>query len=228
MPTSVSSPLPNSPDPVVRALSMERPARLSNAESEVSCQPQDGDVEKGSFKGIHRMSGLQRVPVREVKNFKALSVGSKLTEQQLLSAYMGMLMGQNMEVPPPSVQQALLSFIAFDEQGAVDLMDALTFISLLCEGTRDDKTNAIFRAVDPNGKGTISMAEMLRFLTTVYRIMLSPNASLGIKTEETALSAEDLATVFAEDCFTAAGVSHDGRVSVADIQRMLATGGVGL
>merc|ERR1711957_478056 len=96
----------------------------------------------------------------------------------------------------------------------VDMMEVLSGISLLCRGSEEDKMQAVFQAFDINGDGFISLDEMFKFLSSMFRIGLTPQVQgamneIGITTE----SPEELASVTAVACFKEADLSHDGRLS---------------
>merc|ERR1719424_1701869 len=79
--------------------------------------------------------------------------------------------------------------------------------------------NAVFNVFDENGDGVISMDEMFKFLTSVFKVVLTPNVmdvmnSMGVAVE----SAEDLASVTALECFKTADLNHDGKLSVAEFK----------
>ena len=45
-------------------------------------------------------------------------------------------------------------------------------ISLLCEGDEEDKIHAVFDVFDTDGDGFISMDEMFKFFTAVFKVVL--------------------------------------------------------
>merc|ERR1712060_523899 len=92
-------------------------------------------------------------------------------------------------------------------------------ISLLCAGSEDDKIHAVFNVFDENGDGFISMDEMFKFLTSVFKVVLTPSVmgvihSMGVTVD----SPEDLASVTALECFKTADLNHDGKLSVAEFK----------
>merc|ERR1712190_415537 len=115
---------------------------------------------------------------------------------EFVSAYSGLLAAHNVDVPSSEVQNAVFDLFDRDDNGIVDLMELICGISLLCAGTEDDKIHAVFNIFDENGNGFISMDEMYKFLTSVFKVVLTPNVmavmnSMGVNVE----SPEDLASV---------------------------------
>merc|ERR1719329_1868017 len=99
-------------------------------------------------------------------------------------------------------------------------MEVICGVSLLCSGGEEDKIHAVFDMFDENGDGVISMDEMFKFLTSVFRVVLTPNVmavmnSLGVSVD----SPQDLASVTALECFKTADLNHDGRLSFAEFKR---------
>merc|ERR1719263_2613031 len=98
-------------------------------------------------------------------------------------------------------------------------MELICGISLLCQGSEDEKIQAVFDVFDENGDGVISMDEMFKFLTSVFKVVLTPNVmqvmnSMGVTVE----SAEDLASVTALECFKAADLNQDGKLSISEFK----------
>ena len=62
-------------------------------------------------------------------------------------------------------------FEIFDESrnGVVDARE-LASGSILCSGTRDEKVRSAFSLFDYNGDGFITLDEMTRYLTSVFRV----------------------------------------------------------
>ena len=61
-------------------------------------------------------------------------------------------------------------------------------LSVLCSGSRDDKVRAAFDLYDYNGDGFITMDEITRYLTAVFRVLYktskSTRDSLQVSPEE--------------------------------------------
>merc|ERR1711924_341187 len=92
-------------------------------------------------------------------------------------------------------------------------------VSLLSTGSEEDKIHAVFDVFDENGDGVISMDEMYKFLTSVFKVVLTPNVmgvmnTMGVQVE----SPEDLASVTALECFKTADLNHDGKLSVSEFK----------
>merc|ERR1719329_1879356 len=98
-------------------------------------------------------------------------------------------------------------------------MELICGASLLCTGTEEDKIHAVFNVFDENGDGVISMDEMFKFLTSVFKVVLTPHVmgvmnSMGVTVD----SAEDLASVTALECFKSADLNQDGKLSVTEFK----------
>merc|ERR1712083_622691 len=140
---------------------------------------------------------------------KASAVDGKLERDGFLQAYASLLATHNVDAPSAEVQNAVFDLFDRDDNNVVDMMELICGISLLCSGTEDDKIHAVFNVFDENGDGFISMDEMFKFLTSVFKVVLTPNV-MGVTVE----SAEDLASVTALECFKTADLNNDGKLSV--------------
>jgi len=163
---------------------------------------------------------LNNIPVQDsLKMMKQNSIDGKLTRESFLKGYEQLLIEHNVTPPPESVRNAVFDLFDRDDNHVVDMMEFICGISLLCSGSEDDKIHAVFNIFDENGDGYISMDEMFKFLTSVFKVVLTPNVmgvmnSMGVTVE----SPEDLASVTSLECFKTADLNHDGKLSVAEFK----------
>merc|ERR1712203_441901 len=164
--------------------------------------------------------GLKDVPVGDgLMTLKGAAIDGKLSREQFLEAYERLLVAHNVAVPTEPIQNAVFDLFDRDDNNVVDMMELICGISLLCSGSEDDKIHAVFNVFDENGDGFISMDEMFKFLTSVFKVVLTPNVmavmnSMGVEVH----SAEDLASVTSLECFKTADLNHDGKLSVTEFK----------
>lgn len=178
------------------------------------------DPQLQNLKELRRTSGLKNVPVGDgLETLKAVAVDGKLSRDQFVAGYAQLLQGHSVECPTLEVQNAVFDLFDRDDNNVVDMMELICGISLLCSGSEDDKIHAVFNVFDENGDGFISMDEMFKFLTSVFKVVLTPNVmgvmnSMGVTVD----SPEDLASVTALECFKTADLNHDGKLSVIEFK----------
>jgi len=178
------------------------------------------DPQLQNLKELRKTCGLKNIPVNDaLQSLKNMSSDGKLTRDQFIAAYTLLLQQFQVEVPGDDVKNAVFDLFDRDDNGIVDMMELICGASLLCTGTEEDKIHAVFNVFDENGDGVISMDEMFKFLTSVFKVVLTPNVmavmnSMGVTVE----SPEDLASVTALECFKTADLNHDGRLSVAEFK----------
>lgn len=178
------------------------------------------DVQLSNLKEVRKSSGLKGVPVGEaLQGFKRAAVDGSLTREQFLVAYAQVLTAHQVEVPGDAVKNAVFDLFDRDDNNVVDMMELICGVSLLCSGGEDDKIHAVFDVFDENGDGMISMDEMFKFLSSVFKVVLTPNVrdvmnNMGVSVE----SPEDLASVTALECFKTADLNHDGKLSVEEFK----------
>lgn len=200
----------------------QRPHNLAGpAYSEQAYQAKHhDDPQLQNLKELRKTSGLKHVPVDQgLQMLKAAAVDGKLSREQFQEAYLRILQDHNVEVPSEEVRNAVFDLFDRDDNNVVDMMELICGISLLCAGAEDDKISAVFNVFDENGDGYISMDEMFKFLTSVFKVVLTPNVisvmnSMGVLVE----SAEDLASVTSLECFKTADLNHDGKLSVSEFK----------
>jgi len=172
------------------------------------------------LKELRKTSGLKFVPVEVgLSTLKSAATDGKLSRETFVAAYARLLESQEVELPTDSIQNAVFDLFDRDQNHVVDMMELICGISLLCSGSEDDKIHAVFNVFDENGDGFISMDEMFKFLTSVFKVVLTPNVmgvmnSMGVTVE----SAEDLASVTALECFKTADLNQDGKLSVTEFK----------
>ena len=115
-----------------------------------------------------------------------------------------------------SVIDRLFDLFDSDGNGVVDFSELASGLSVLCGGSRDEKARAAFSLFDYNGDGFITLEEMTRYLTSVFKVMYETQPGTA---DQMGVSAEDLATVTAEQAFEDADLNHDGRLSFAEFQK---------
>jgi len=173
------------------------------------------DPQLAALKQLRRTSGLKHIPVASsLMAFKNAAVNQELGKDIFLKTYQKLLKDANLEIPDLDTQMKVFGLFDKDNNDIVDMMELVCGISLLCQGTEEEKIAAVFNVFDENGDGFISMDEMFKFLTSVFRVVLTPNVmatmkQMGVEVE----SADDLASVTSLECFKVADLNNDGKLS---------------
>eukprot|EP00928_Gymnodinium_smaydae_P099495 TRINITY_DN9512_c0_g1_i1.p2 TRINITY_DN9512_c0_g1~~TRINITY_DN9512_c0_g1_i1.p2 ORF type:complete len:375 (-),score=95.03 TRINITY_DN9512_c0_g1_i1:109-1233(-) len=180
------------------------------------------DAQLSNLKELKKHCGLKEVAVGDALKVMQLATasGGSLSRQDFLAAYEALLSQQGIPVPSAATQNAVFDLFDRDDNDVVDLMELICGISLLCKGSEDDKIHAVFSAFDANGDGFISMDEMFKFLTAVFKVVMTPNvksamATMGVPVD----SAEDLASVTALECFKTSDLNEDGKLNVEEFKQ---------
>jgi Ca2+-binding EF-hand superfamily protein len=102
-----------------------------------------------------------------------------------------------------------------DGDGDVSFEELTSGLSILCQGSRDDKSAAAFSLYDQNGDGVISASEMIQYLTSVFKIMFHAEPEAQI---EMACTAEELAEATTRHAFEEADKDHDNTLSYSEFR----------
>ena len=92
-------------------------------------------------------------------------------------------------------------------------------LSLLCNASRGQKLRSTFDLFDYDGDGFISLAEMTRYLASVFRLVASTRPEVF---QEMRTTPQSLAEVTASQCFHDADIDHDGQLSFDEFCRWYA------
>jgi Ca2+-binding EF-hand superfamily protein len=179
------------------------------------------DEKLNNLKEVRAACGLQHIPVATgLQTFKATAQDGKLSKDLFQQSYVDLLAAHGVSAPSEAVCVAVFDLFDRDQNGVVDMMELVCGISLLCQGTEDDKIAAVFKAFDEDGDGFVSMEEMNTFLLSVFRVVLTPAVAGIMRAQGVEVdSAEDLAAVTTEECFKDADLNHDGRLSIDEFRK---------
>lgn len=100
------------------------------------------------------------------------------------------------------------------DDDVVDFVECCSGLSVLCEGHKSEKVQAVFALYDVDETGSLEYDEMCRFLSSVFKIALE----LMPEKQVPGLSAEELAEVTTADAFKKFGLKKSGRMSFEDFE----------
>lgn len=178
----------------------------------------DGQLD--TLKDIRRQSGLKDVPVSQaLAAMRNRAVDGMLTRDQFNQAYEGLLAAHVSLPVAPKVRAAVYNLFDRDDNGVIDMMELICGVSILCSGTEDEKILAVFNVFDENGDGFVSMDEMFKFLSSIFKVVLTPQVldtmnSMGVLVE----APDDLASVTVQECFKKVDLNHDGKLSIVEFK----------
>lgn len=179
------------------------------------------DPQLQNLKAVKKACGLKKVDVMDAaKAFKAAAVDGKLTRDQFFDAHGKLLDSCKVDHPPQEVKNAVFDLFDKDDNGIVDMMEIVCGVSLLCKGNESEKVEAVFMMFDENGDGFVTVDEMYKFLTTVFKVVCTPAVMAVVNsTGVEVTSVEDMASATTLECFQTADLNHDGKLSLAEFKK---------
>jgi len=111
----------------------------------------------------------------------------------------------------PVVLNKLFQIFDLDNNGMVDFSELASGVGILCNDPRDAKAEAAFALYDEDGDGFINLSEMIRYLSSVFKVMYETNPNMAAQAD--GLSPSELAQLTAEQIFIDADINHDGKLS---------------
>jgi Ca2+-binding EF-hand superfamily protein len=164
---------------------------------------------------------MEDIPVSKVlAAFKAKTTKGSLTKDAFGTAYAELLTANGKTAPDDELKAFVFKIFDKDGNGTVDGMELVCGVSLLAEGTSAEKVSAVFKAFDENSDGFISKDEMIKFLASVYKVLLTPEAIADMKSRGTEVDGpDDLAKETADSCFEECDVNKDGKLSIEEFRK---------
>uniref|UniRef100_A0A7S2TY09 EF-hand domain-containing protein n=1 Tax=Lotharella oceanica TaxID=641309 RepID=A0A7S2TY09_9EUKA len=101
-----------------------------------------------------------------------------------------------------------------DGNGVVDAKEFLVGMSVLCKGSTEEKVCSVFKALDTDGDGYITLTEMVDYMICFFKTAFSLSQT---KLRE-GISPMKLGYATALACFEEADVNRDGRISFQEFQ----------
>ena len=176
-----------------------------------------------SLKEVRRLTALENHDVEEVfEEFAVAADDEGLLDREAFMDCFRSIIARNGGLSSADSERAsivltrLFDVFDLDGSGAVDFSELASGLSVLCGGSRDQKAEAAFALYDYNGDGFISLEEMTRYLTSVFKVMYETQPGTA---ERMGVSAEELAAVTGEQAFEDADLNHDGRLSFDEFQQ---------
>ena len=132
-----------------------------------------------SLSEVRRLTGLGSKSAEVVfEEFAQVADGEGLLSESafnrcfrkiVLEAHSGSLSAEE-ELRVEAIVGRLFTVFDSDGDGSVDFSELASGLSVLCGGSADDKARSAFALYDYNGDGFISMEEMTRYLTAVFKV----------------------------------------------------------
>jgi Ca2+-binding EF-hand superfamily protein len=132
-----------------------------------------------NFNEVRRLTGLGSKSAEVVfEEFAQVADGEGLLSESafnrcfrkiVLEAHSGSLSAEE-ELRVEAIVGRLFTVFDSDGDGSVDFSELASGLSVLCGGSADDKARSAFALYDYNGDGFISMEEMTRYLTAVFKV----------------------------------------------------------
>jgi Ca2+-binding EF-hand superfamily protein len=184
----------------------------------------EGDLQIARLRELRKSSGLGRVSVevglrrlRETAKKEKSEGEEEYHDVESLRKAMSEMIHP---MPSMRVVEEIFEFFDFDGNQRIDALELIGGCALLCAGSEEDKLNAAFNVFDSDGDGYISMDEMFRFLSSVFRVVLSPSVVAAMRTLSVNVeSAEDLAAATSVECFKSADLNDDGKLNIHEFKR---------
>jgi Ca2+-binding EF-hand superfamily protein len=164
---------------------------------------------------------MDDIPVQKVlAAFRDRTTDGSMSKEAFGTAYAELLVAHGQPAPDEQLKELVFKIFDDDGNGTLDGMELVCGVSLLAAGTADEKVAAVFSVFDTNGDGFISREEMVTFLVSVYKILLTPEAIADMKARGVEVDGpNDLAKDTCEACFEECDVNKNGKLSIEEFRK---------
>ena len=168
-----------------------------------------------SLDEIKRITTLGTRSVADVlSHFKELAdEDNNITEEafdELFEKYVGTNLSQDDADKLHLILGRLFDMFDEDNNQLISYSEFATGISILCQGTRDERAKAAFQVVDEDKDGHIDLDELTKYLSSVFRIMYEVEPATE---EQMGTDYHTLAKVTAGEAFKEADKDANGLLS---------------
>ena len=213
-------------EPVI--LFFDAPKAVSRFGPQISPILEEEDVVVKNFQTLKKESKLAEIHVKDlVRQATSSAIMKHSNGEQLYHDVDSFtdcltLLYEQGRILPPSEELIRLLFESLDHarSGKVDLVEITTGLALFAGGAESDKIEAVFRAVDKDKDGYLSLEELVEFFRLIFQNVFNQEvigamASNGVN----ASSPEDLAVKTAVECMEVCDLNKDGRLSLSEFNR---------
>lgn len=142
---------------------------------------------------LKRRSPLAQVPIAEAcRHFRTLGTGAEIRREEFVLAYKELLAKHTVQTS----QQDGLSIWQLahpNETGAMSYIHLAAMLSIVCQGSEEDRLQALLLSCDGNGQGSISRENVVTFFTHVFQVAVSQEASERLSAKGLWAGAKDMA-----------------------------------
>ncbi|CAK9094657.1 Recoverin family protein DDB_G0274781 [Durusdinium trenchii] len=171
---------------------------------------------------VKRLTKLENLELDEVlQTVNQVAGGNPLSFQEFVSCF-EMLIEQggghesyNDEKAAADVIRSLFNLFDQDGNGMVDQRELVSGLSILTNGSREDKVHAAFQLYDRNQDGKISMDEMVAYLSSVFRVLYAAQPAAA---KAMGVDPVQLGVITAEQCFVECDADGDGFLSFEEFK----------
>merc|ERR1719162_2624612 len=118
---------------------------------------------------------MGRIPVVEgLFALRTATAGRRLTRERFLECYRALMHACGVEAPSAAVQNAVFDFFDRDHSNVVDNMELICGLLMFFSGSAEEKMHAVFETFDINGGGYVTIDELFSFLTSLFKVLLTP------------------------------------------------------
>lgn len=180
------------------------------------------DAQAENLRRLRETSGLRQVPTRMIfSRIKAASdAEGRISRERFTRVHAELLASHRVEPVPLYVREAVFDLFDYRCSHRLDVLELISGLALLCAGPEEERFHLVLECFDERSTGYISMEQMFVLLSTVFRVVLTPQVAKDIeKSLGVVVAAVD---AFAEgavrDCFALYELTADGKLAIRDFE----------
>lgn len=182
-----------------------------------------GSMDSTFVKELQEQTHFDQVEVSKLYDtFTSLAPGGKVDKETFKKGLEKLQSFGLKNIDNTPFAERLFHLLDINGDGAVDLTEFITGLSILCKGSVEEKLALSFKAYDIDGNGFISKDELALMFKSAwiagFRALCASHGNEDLSMDDLNEFSEEMANLFAENAFDTLDTNGDGQLSFEEFK----------